>query len=59
MTPFDHFMSDFRLWLDTAWYVWVALAFAVGAIVTIVVVSKARARARARVPQYRRQGDVG
>ncbi|WP_454704364.1 hypothetical protein [Schumannella luteola] len=52
-------MSDFRLWLDTAWYVWVALAFAVGAIVTIVVVSKARARARARVPQYRRQGDVG
>lgn len=52
-------MSDFRQWLDTAWYVWVALAFLVAAIVTIVVVSKARARARARVPQYRRQGDVG
>jgi heme exporter protein D len=59
MTPFDSFMRDASAWLDSAWYVWVALAFFVALIVTVVVVSKMRARARARVPQYRRQGDLG
>lgn len=59
MTPFDSFMRDASDWLDSAWYVWVALVFVVALVITVVVVSKARARARARVPQYRRQGDFG
>lgn len=54
-TPFDRFMNDFMTWLDTAWYVWVALILAVALAVAVVVISKSRARARARVPQYRRQ----
>ena len=59
VTPFDHFMSDFKSWLDGAWYVWVALVGTVAALVAVVAVSKSRARARARVPQYRRQGGFG
>ncbi len=54
-TPFDHFMADFRAWLDTAWYIWVAMAAIIAIIVAVVVISKLRARALARVPQYRRQ----
>ena len=48
-------MADFRAWLDTAWYVWVAMAAIIAIIVAVVVISKLRARALARVPQYRRQ----
>ncbi|MDZ4046500.1 MAG: hypothetical protein U1E32_12090 [Rhodoglobus sp.] len=56
MTPFDGFMRELSLWLDSAWYVWVALVLFAAVVVAVVVVSKVRARARARVPQYRRQG---
>ena len=55
MTPFDGFMRELSLWLDSAWYVWVALVLFAAVVVAVVVVSKVRARARARVPQYRRQ----
>ena len=47
-------MDELTAWLDSAWFVWIALAAAVVIVVVAVVVSKARARARARVPQYRR-----
>jgi len=56
VTPFDSFMRDASAWLDSAWYLWVALVCFFALVVTVVAVSKARARARARVPQYRRQG---
>jgi hypothetical protein len=49
-------MRELSLWLDSAWYVWVALVLFAAVVVAVVVVSKVRARARARVPQYRRQG---
>ena len=48
-------MHDLTTWLDSAWYVWVAMAAVVALIVATVIVSKRRARVRARVPQYRRQ----
>ena len=54
LTPFDEFMHAFSAWLDTAWYLWVAIACALALVVAVVAVSKARARDRARVPQYRR-----
>lgn len=54
-TPFDAFMSDFRVWLDSSWYVWVGLAVLVTLTIAAAKISKARARARSRVPQYRRQ----
>ncbi len=54
-TPFDSFMRDLGIWLDSAWYLWIAIALTVALVATVVVVSKVRARARARVPQYRRQ----
>ena len=53
-TPFDSFVDDLSAWIDSAWFVWVALAAALAITVVIVVVTKVRARARARVPQYRR-----
>ena len=53
-TPFDHFMADVVVWLDSAWYLWAAAAILVAGVVAIVAVSKSRARARSRVPQYRR-----
>ncbi len=55
ITPFDHFMKSMTDWLDTAWYVWVALAVVLVIVVGAVVLSKSRARSRRRVPQYRRQ----
>ena len=54
-TPFDSFVDDLSAWIDSAWFVWVALAAALAITVVIVVVTKVRARARARVPQYRRR----
>jgi hypothetical protein len=48
-------MRDLGIWLDSAWYLWIAVALTVALVATVVVVSKVRARARARVPQYRRQ----
>jgi threonine/homoserine/homoserine lactone efflux protein len=54
-TPFDHFMKAFTSWLETAWYLWVAMVVIFVVIVAVVVLSKVRARARQRVPQYRRQ----
>ena len=53
-TPFDSFIDDLSAWIDSAWFVWVALAGTIVVIVTIVIITKVRARARARVPQYRR-----
>ena len=55
LTPFDEFMYSLLTWLDSAWYVWVALALTVVIGVTAVVVAKRRAKARRRIPQYRRQ----
>lgn len=48
-------MQDLLNWLDSAWYVWVAMATCFVLVVAIVVISKARARIRRRIPQYRRQ----
>lgn len=53
-TPFDSFVADVSTWLDSAWFVWIALAAAVVVVVVAVSITKARARARARMPQYRR-----
>ncbi|MBX3097996.1 MAG: hypothetical protein KF761_00320 [Salinibacterium sp.] len=54
-TPFDSFMSEFSAWVDSAWFVWIALAATVAAVIAIVVITKVRTRARDRVPQYRRR----
>ncbi len=48
-------MKAFTDWLDTAWYLWVAMVVIFAVVVAVVVLSKVRARARERVPQYRRQ----
>ncbi|MCU1439789.1 MAG: hypothetical protein JWP85_786 [Rhodoglobus sp.] len=48
-------MDDLLTWLDSAWFVWIAMVLSIVLVVVIVRISKARARARARVPQYRRQ----
>ena len=53
-TPFDSFIDDLSVWLDSAWFVWIALAAAIVAVVVIVSITKVRARAKARIPQYRR-----
>lgn len=53
-TPFDSFVDDLSVWLDGAWFVWIALAMTIVVVVVIVAVTKVRARARARIPQYRR-----
>ena len=53
-TPFDSFVADLSVWIDSAWFVWIALAITVALVVVIVAVTKVRARARDRVPQYRR-----
>ena len=58
VTDFDHFLSDARIWLDGAWYLWVIIAAGLGLVLGAVAVSKMRARARARVPQYRRSDRV-
>ena len=55
LRPFDSFMTDLSAWIDSAWFVWIALAAAIALVIVVVTVSKARMRARARVPQYRRR----
>jgi heme exporter protein D len=52
-------MIDMLLWLETAWYLWVALGIVVLVVVVVVVVSVVVARMRSRgyerVPHYFRQ----
>jgi heme exporter protein D len=55
-TPLDQFIADLLTWIDSAWFVWIAMALSIVLVIVTVTISKARARARARVPQYRRQG---
>ncbi|WP_141989489.1 hypothetical protein [Rhodoglobus vestalii] len=54
-TPFDTFMTDMLVWLDTAWYLWVALAIVVGVVIVSIVVARMRNRGYERVPHYYRQ----
>lgn len=54
-TPLDAFMSDMLVWLDSAWYLWVALGIVVLVVVVSVVVAKIRSRGYERVPHYFRQ----
>ncbi|QYH36469.1 hypothetical protein [Salinibacterium sp. M195] len=54
-TPLDAFMSDMLLWLDTAWYLWVALGVVAVVVIVSVVVAKLRSRGYERVPHYFRQ----
>ncbi|MEV8254963.1 hypothetical protein AB0O95_13470 [Rhodoglobus sp. NPDC076762] len=54
-TPFDAFMSDMLLWLETAWYLWVALGIVVVVVVVSVAVAKMRSRGYERVPHYYRR----
>ncbi|MGV8859485.1 hypothetical protein [Rhodoglobus sp.] len=54
-TPLDAFMSDMLVWLDGAWYLWVALGIVVLVVVVSVVVAKMRSRGYERVPHYFRQ----
>ena len=54
-SPFDHFVRDLQAWIDSAWFVWLALAACILIVVLSVILVKARAKARARIPQYRRQ----
>ncbi|WP_010205173.1 hypothetical protein [Salinibacterium sp. PAMC 21357] len=54
-TPLDAFMSDMLLWLDTAWYLWVALGIVAVVVVVSVVVAKMRSRGYERVPHYFRR----
>lgn len=53
-TPFDSFVDDLLVWIDSAWFVWISLAIAIALVVVVVSITKVRARARDRVPQYRR-----
>lgn len=53
-TPFDTFITELVAWMNSAWFVWVALALTVAAVVAGVIITRVRARARDRVPQYRR-----
>ncbi len=55
LTPFDSFMRDFTVWMNSMWGMWIMLAVLVVGAVTIALVAKAKARARDRVPHYRRQ----
>ena len=48
-------MSDLLVWLETAWYLWVALGVVVLVVVVSVVVAKVRSRGYERVPHYFRQ----
>ena len=54
-TPLDAFMSDMLVWLETAWYLWVALGIVVLVVVVSVVVANMRSRDYERVPHYFRQ----
>ncbi|MBH0055275.1 MULTISPECIES: hypothetical protein [unclassified Salinibacterium] len=54
-TPLDAFMSDMLIWLETAWYLWVALGIVVIVVVVSVVVAKMRNRGYERVPHYYRR----
>lgn len=54
-TPLDAFMSGMLVWLETAWYLWVALGIVVLVVVVSVVVAKMRSRGYERVPHYFRQ----
>ena len=54
-TPFNDFIDDLSAWIDSAWFVWIALGITIALVIVIVAVTKVRARARARVPQYRRR----
>lgn len=53
-TPSDDAVAGLLAWLDGAWFVWVSLILAIGAIIAVVAVLKVRARRRERIPQYRR-----
>lgn len=53
-TPFDSFVDDLSAWIDSVWFVWIALAATIVVVIVVVAITKARARARARIPQYRR-----
>jgi len=50
-------MIDMLLWLETAWYLWVALGIVVLVVVVVVsvVVARMRSRGYERVPHYFRQ----
>ena len=54
-TPLDAFMSDMLVWLDAAWYLWVALGIVVVVVSVSVVVAKMRNRDYERVPHYFRE----
>jgi heme exporter protein D len=54
ITPFDTFVIELVAWINSAWFVWVALALTVAAVVAGVIIARVRARARDRIPQYRR-----
>lgn len=48
-------MSDMLVWLDAAWYLWVALGIVVVVVSVSVVVAKMRNRDYERVPHYFRE----
>ena len=48
-------MSDMLVWLDTAWYLWVALGIVVVVVSVSVVVAKMRNRDYERAPHYFRE----
>jgi len=48
-------MSDMLVWLDTAWYLWVALGIVAAVVTVSVVVAKMRNRGYERVPHYFRR----
>ena len=43
------------MWLETAWYLWVALGIVVVVVVVSVLIATARSRGYDRVPHYFRQ----
>jgi heme exporter protein D len=48
-------MSDMLVWLDTAWYLWVALGIVVAVVVVSIMVARMRNQSYERVPHYHRQ----
>jgi hypothetical protein len=54
-TPLDDFLADVGVWLDQPWYVWMAVAVTVCAIIAVPAVLKWRNRVHARTPHYKRQ----
>jgi len=45
-------MSDVLVWIESAWYLWVALGIVVAVVIASVVVAKVRRRGYERVPHY-------